>query len=182
MMAEEYKVDGLRALSATLAGLPAQLEKRMILGALRAAAQVIRKDAMQRVPILKKSDPRRRAGLVRDSITVRKSKVRNNAVYVGVSALKASQVKITKGAKKTIINKRGREQVVATRSKRDWSNPDDPAYWKFIEFGSSTHHARPFLRPAFEAKKLDAIERFKIYMSRRIVKESEKLARQQGMR
>ena len=33
----------------------------------------------------------------------------------------------------------------------------DPFYWRFVEFGTSKMSARPFLRPAFDTKKLDAV-------------------------
>lgn len=33
----------------------------------------------------------------------------------------------------------------------------DPFYWRFVEFGTSRMAARPFLRPAFDSKKLDAV-------------------------
>ena len=36
------------------------------------------------------------------------------------------------------------------------ANPDDPFYWRFVEFGTSKMAARPFLRPAFESRKFAA--------------------------
>jgi HK97 gp10 family phage protein len=34
----------------------------------------------------------------------------------------------------------------------------DGYYWRFVEFGTVKMAARPFLRPALEAKKMDAVE------------------------
>jgi HK97 gp10 family phage protein len=36
-------------------------------------------------------------------------------------------------------------------------NPRDPYYWMWVELGTSKMAARPFLRPAFEAKKVEAV-------------------------
>ena len=38
----------------------------------------------------------------------------------------------------------------------------DAYYWTWVEFGNSNMVARPFLRPAFEAKKLGAIAAFEL--------------------
>jgi HK97 gp10 family phage protein len=51
----------------------------------------------------------------------------------------------------------------------------DAYYWKFVEFGTSKMSARPFLRPAFEASKLQAVDRIQEYMAERIPREVEKL-------
>lgn len=42
--------------------------------------------------------------------------------------------------------------------------------WHFEEFGTSKHAARPFLRPAFDEKKMEVLERFKAELSKRIDK------------
>jgi HK97 gp10 family phage protein len=43
----------------------------------------------------------------------------------------------------------------------------DAYYWRYIEFGTSKMAARPFLRPAFEAKKEAAIEALTQYIAER---------------
>lgn len=52
-------------------------------------------------------------------------------------------------------------------SKRYW-------YWKFLEFGTAHMYARPFMRPAFEAKKSEAVDRIREYLAARIDKEAAK--------
>ena len=43
-----------------------------------------------------------------------------------------------------------------SNGKNSSANPDDPYYWRFVEFGTSKMPAKPFLRPAFTAKKEQA--------------------------
>jgi HK97 gp10 family phage protein len=47
-------------------------------------------------------------------------------------------------------------------------------YWRFVEFGTKSMGARPFLRPAFEAKKNDAAETIKSRLREGIAKENHK--------
>jgi len=164
-MAETIKVHGLQELSQTLMKLPAELEKRVIMGALRAAGQTIRKDAMARAPILQKPDPRRRAGTLKKNISVRRVKGKT-AVYVGVFG--ASRKKIA--------------AFKAAGGGKGANNPDDPYYWKWVEFGTKKMAARPFLRPAFEAQKYEALRMFEVYMRKRLAKEARKVALANGMR
>ena len=164
-MAETIKVHGLQELSQTLMKLPAELEKRVIMGALRAAGQTIRKEAMARAPILQEPDPRRRAGTLRKSISVRRVKGKV-AVYVGVFGLSGKRM----------------AEFKAGGGKKGANNPDDPYYWKWVEYGTKKMAARPFLRPAFEAKKFEAIRLFEAYMKKRLDKEVRKVAQANGMR
>src|SRR5574343_791236 len=159
------RLHGLDALKRTLNALPVRLEKRVIMAALRAAAQVIRKDAQSRAPVLKAAHPYRRPGTVRKAITVRRSRNSKLGVYVGVKGLGAKQIRAFK----------------ADGGKSN-QNPDDPWYWIFQEFGTQQHPPNPFLRPAFEARKFEAIRRFEEYVKVRAVKEAEKLARETGMK
>ena len=164
-MAETIKVHGLQELSQTLMKLPAELEKRVIMGALRAAGQTIRKEAMARAPILQEPDPRRRAGTLLKSISVRRVKGKV-AVYVGVFGLSGKRMAAFKAGGGT----------------KGANNPDDPYYWKWVEYGTKKMAARPFLRPAFEAKKFEAIRLFEAYMKKRLDKEVRKVAQANGMR
>jgi HK97 gp10 family phage protein len=47
---------------------------------------------------------------------------------------------------------------------------DNPNYWWLVEFGTSKMPARPFLRPAFERKKAEAIEVIRASLSRGLVR------------
>ena len=52
----------------------------------------------------------------------------------------------------------------------------DAFYARFVEFGTVKMAARPFMRPAFEAKKGEAVDAIKAYLERRIPEEVAKLA------
>jgi HK97 gp10 family phage protein len=72
---------------------------------------------------------RRKPGTVRNAITVRTSKFAkqrgNVGVFIGVRPLRGSRQK-----------KLGRAGA---------NNPNDPYYWRFVEFGTSKMAAQPFL-------------------------------------
>ena len=48
-------------------------------------------------------------------------------------------------------------------------------YWRFLEFGTSKLSAKPFLRPAFEAKKDAAVDAIKAKLAEAIEKTAAKL-------
>ena len=52
-----------------------------------------------------------------------------------------------------------------------------PRYWHFIEFGTSRMGAIPFLRPAFDTKKEEALSRFKQKLAQNIAKIQSEVAR-----
>lgn len=52
--------------------------------------------------------------------------------------------------------------------RKDKKRDRDAYYWKFIEFGTKFMAAMPFLRPAFESKKLEVLERIKQKLRERI--------------
>lgn len=163
-MADEIQVLGLKEIERTLARLPARLGEKVMRAALRAGAQVIRKDAQSRVPVLQKPDKRRKAGTVKKSITIKRSKRDKFGVFLGIQGI-------------------GKKQISAFKKgggRKGSNNPDDPYYWIFLEFGTVNQPARPFLRPAFEAQKFAALRKFEEYCKKRIVKEAEKLARELG--
>lgn len=162
-MADEIKVEGLKQLEATLKGLPARLGEKVMRGALRAAAQVIRKDAQSKAPILKEPRKGRKPGTVKNAITVRRSKQDKFGVFVGIKGLGKKAVKEFKAS-----GGKSRE------------NPDDPFYWIFLEFGTAETPAAPMLRPAFESRKYEALQKFETYSKRRVVREANKLAQENG--
>lgn len=123
-------VSGLPDLRAALLGIAPKLRRRALRNALAAGARVIRDDARRRAPVLQIAgvlkSPIRKAGTVRDAIGVRTSKIARKAGDVGV-----------------FVNVRP-----AKRGARGAKSPNDPFYWRFLEFGTAKMRASPFLQPA----------------------------------
>jgi len=141
------KIHGAREISAAMRALPPRIERRLLNRSLLAGAKPIVQDARRRAPVLAEPDPRRRAGTVRRAIragAVRPQGV-TATVYVRVRGLTQSQIRRYK-------------QRAAQGKVNASNNPNDPFYWRFIEFGTSTQPARPFLRPAFESRKGEFVQ------------------------
>ena len=165
-MAERVEVRGLRELQDALKKLPKKLERRVLNSALSAGARIMVKDAKNRAPVLKDLlNPNRRPGTLKKNIRARPIKPYEHTASVIVGVRKLSSKAIT-AFKKSQSGKKGGSQ-----------NPNDPFYWRFVEFGTSKMQARPFLRPAFEAKKFEAATTIKQKLKVRIELEAEKLNR-----
>ncbi len=121
-------IEGLDAAIATLKGLPDKLRKRALRNALAAGARIVRDAAKRATPVLSASDPAvrkgwRKPGTLKKAITVRTSKAARRAGNVGVFV----NVRPAKGAKFS-----GGKQVRA--SQRGAKNPNDPFYWRFVNW------------------------------------------------
>jgi HK97 gp10 family phage protein len=150
----EAKVEGIPDLRRELAAIPGKLRKRALRVALAAGARVVRDEAQRRAPIISASAAAvlkgyRKPGTLRKAIAVRTSKIARRSGDVGVFV----NVKPAKGARyKTITTKflglkiKGRQMVSA--GQRGAKSPDDPFYWRWIEFGRRGASAKPFLQPA----------------------------------
>jgi HK97 gp10 family phage protein len=132
----DSRFEGIDDFVAKLKLITPTLRKRVILNALKAGARLVSKEAKRLVPVMRPgaalSAPFRNVATVKKAIRVRISKADrregNIGVFVNVKPAKAGQ----RGAK----------------------NPNDPFYWRFLEFGTKKMPARPYLRPA--VGKLDA--------------------------
>lgn len=150
-MADTQRIHGLDDLNRAIKALTADLRRKVVREALRAAGSPIRKAAIAKAPVLKKSHPYRLPGTLRRSIAIKSSRVFNGqdgnvGVYISVSKRKGL------GGKASAIN------------------PFDPFYWRFQEFGTAKQAAQPFLEPAFNANTGRAIELFKLRLKARIDK------------
>jgi HK97 gp10 family phage protein len=136
---------GLNELRQRLKGLPAKLQGPPARNALHAGAKVI-KEAARHTSAW--SDD---SGFLRENIvqfSVRKSETQYDAeVRVGVRKRRAK--KRSKALVKALVR----------RNRRQKRNFVTAYYWKYLEFGTSRMGARPFMRPAFEANKVDAAQR-----------------------
>jgi HK97 gp10 family phage protein len=133
MAADTVQVKGLDELKRKLADVPKAMRKRVLRNALAAGAREVRDVAKRNAPVLTLGTslkaPYRKPGTVKQAIRVRTSKADRRAgdvgVFVNVRPAKAGQ----RGAK----------------------NPNDPFYWRFLEFGTKKMPARPFLQRATSA-------------------------------
>ncbi|MCB1900393.1 MAG: HK97 gp10 family phage protein [Rhodocyclaceae bacterium] len=130
------ELQGIDEMRRRLDQVPATLRKKVLLKALRNGAQIISRDAKARAPVLVKPAPFRKPGTVRKAISVRASKLARQAgdvgVFVGVKALR--------GARQKKLGKAGAK------------NPNDPYYWRFLEFDTKRGPGRKFLTNAANTK------------------------------
>jgi HK97 gp10 family phage protein len=145
----EIKVQGLAELRNALARLPQNVGRNALRGAVNAGAKAIADEVRDRSPV--DTGTLRRA-VYRKQIRELSGPVRQT-FFVGVRHGKRYQN--VKAGKKTVNM--------------------DAWYWRFIEFGTRRMPARPFLRPAFDAQKMAAIEAIRAYLARRIPLEAAKL-------
>lgn len=163
------KVNGIPDLKAALAGIVPKLRVRALRNALAAGARVVQKTARQATPVLNPSalavrKGYRKPGTVQRAISVRTSKIARKAGDVGVFV----NVRPAKGAKfktKTtkVLGLKFRSKTQTRASQRGAKSPNDPYYWRFIEFGTRTGTAaRGFLQAG--ARQLD--EALRVFVAR----------------
>lgn len=128
----EVKVGGFDALRQALVDAPETIRVKAVRAALRKAGSVFKSAAQAAAPYLVVATKRRGVGTVKKAIIVRNSKFARRAgdegVFIGVRPLR--------GARQKTLGKAGA------------NNPNDPFYWRFLEFGTKKMTARPFLSPA----------------------------------
>ena len=107
-------VEGMDQLKATLLALPDKIRRKVLLSALRKGAAVVRKAARAATPELAKPTPYRTKGLLKKRLMVRVSRTSKAAGHVGV-----------------FVNIRPAEGT-----QRGARSPNDPFYWRFVNFGT----------------------------------------------
>jgi len=133
MAGEVVRIEGLDNLKRKLAEVPKAMRKRVLRNALAAGAREVRDVAKRNAPVMTLGTslkaPYRKPGTVKQAIRVRTSKADRRAGDVGV-----------------FVNVRP-----AKSGQRGAKNPNDPFYWRFLEFGTRKMPARPFLQRATSA-------------------------------
>ena len=133
MAGEVVRIEGLDELKRKLAEVPKAMRKRVLRNALAAGAREVRDVAKRNAPVMTLGTslkaPYRKPGTVKQAIRVRTSKADRRAGDVGV-----------------FVNVRP-----AKAGQRGARNPNDPFYWRFLEFGTRKMPARPFLQRATSA-------------------------------
>lgn len=154
------QIKGLAELNRALSQLPDRLARNVLRGSVAAGAAVIRREARERAPRAVGPMPAGQPppGTLKRAIysaqARRLSGLLQQVYHVGVVSGKRAKIGKAKSGKSK-----------------------DAYYWRFVEFGTVKMAAQPFLRPAFEAKKLEAVEAIRRYMAERIEREVNLLPR-----
>lgn len=150
-MAELKHVKGLSELLAALDQLPDNVSKNVLRGMVNAGATVIKNEARAMAPV--------DTGALRQSIIQKHIPEKSNKFVQTYYVTVRSGPRFKKiGGKLTRI-----------------TGAPDAFYWRFLEFGTKKMAAKPFMRPAFETRKYEAIEAMKVYGEERVVKELKKI-------
>lgn len=144
-MAETVRVAGLDGVLERLQALPAAVGAKgggPARAALAKGARVFRDQAIANAP--------RDTGLLQESIVAR----RDSRPPWMVGASEAYYVGVRRKARRYANTKRNRGKG---RAGKTYFVDGTAFYWLFLEFGTEKMAARPFLRPAFESRKEDAL-------------------------
>lgn len=141
-MTISVKVQGLKELGKKMQDLGRKTSNRIAAKAMRQGGIIVRDTARAKAPVLAQNVPHRKRGTLKKAITTR-TKIRKGGKTETIIWVK----KPTSGQISRFKGKSGRSGAY---------NPNDPFYWRFVEFGTSKMAARPFLRPAFEQSKQQA--------------------------
>lgn len=179
-MSSSERIEGLSELSRALKQLPQNIAKNVLRGAVNAGATVIRNQAVLNAPIyhgeVSKGHPP--PGTLK--LAIRQKHIQGESddqhqVFI---------VFVKKGDFHSYVNNRRNRQLGraagfsvsnGAHDAQQWQDAGDAYYWWMVEFGNSHAPAHPFLRPAFETRKMEAVERIKQYLIDRIPLEAAKL-------
>lgn len=127
---------GIADFREALTSIPTKLRRRALLNSLRKAGRVVQGAARAAAPVLTLAGalkaPYRKPGTVQKAIAVRTSRVATKAGDVGVFV----NVKPLPGNRYRTVRTGlfGKRRVLVKASKRSAQNPNDPFYWRFVNF------------------------------------------------
>lgn len=164
----EFKVNGFADLEKALRDLPDKIAKKAMASASMAGARVLANAVKDSAPVAShihwRYDYRRKA-----RGGGRKGKIEKFLVYPG-------NIKFNVRVKRARTSGGQFEAMYSVGPMKRGGTPStDPFYWRFVEFGTSKMAARPFLRPAFDAKRNEIIEAMRARLAERIDREVAKL-------
>ena len=148
-MADTKNLTGFAELAKALRDLGPRVGRKHLRAATSKGAAVIRKKARELAPV--------DTGEMRKDIQQKREKTSGDNI--------ASYSVYTRSGKKSRMSGKAR-------------NVDkDSFYWKFQEFGTAKMPAQPFMRPAFESEKENAVDVLGAELDKRIQKEAADMAR-----
>lgn len=145
-MTEFVKIEGLKELQDKLRTLAPNVARNGLRAAVSAAAADVRNEARALAPV--------DTGEMRRDIQIKRERAS--------TTFRAIYSVFVRSGKKSRLAGKGRDVQ------------KDSYYWRFVEFGTSKMAARPFLRPAFERTKQQAVEKIKAKLIERIEEEAGK--------
>lgn len=131
-MSDTAKLEGFKELAEALRELGPRVARNTLRRAVSAGAVVIRNDARSRAPV--------DTGEMKKDIQVKRERDNRGLMVANYSVFVRTGKKSRLSGAKRDVNK-------------------DSFYWRFVEFGTAKMAAQPFMRPAFEAKKEEAVAR-----------------------
>lgn len=153
------RIEGLAELAKAMRELPERVARNGLRAAVNAGASVIKKEAIAKAPELTGA---LKANLYQKQIREQSGPMQQT-FYVGVKNGVAKYAK-------TAANRRAGKVGVYKNAGSTW-------YWFLNEFGSSKQPARPFMRPAFETQKENAVAAIAKKLDERIQKHANDLAK-----
>lgn len=147
-----WKVEGLREMGAAMRELSGPAALRVAGSMTGAGAQVIKKESIHNV----ERSPSIETRSLHDSVIVKK--------------IPRSQTNLTS---EHIVTVRGRGKIIK-RGKRKGQRETEAPHARFVEFGTVSMPAEPFLRPAFDQKKGAAVDAMKARGAKRLQEEARK--------
>lgn len=161
MATEIRSVQGLSELLRAMEQLPREIASKnggILRRALFAAAKVIRDEARITAP--------KRTGLLSQHVIAYRDRNpgASDMPHFGMAA----------GGERYLIGVRrikkkygeNRENRRKRRAGQSYTRDGSAFYWRFLEFGTAKMAAKPFMRPAFEARKYEALSVFKAALER----------------
>jgi HK97 gp10 family phage protein len=148
----QMKIDGLKQLDEALKQLPIELQKKELRAAVAKSSTIVKNEILAKAPV--------DTGRLRDNVYRAYAKDKSD------SGRSTYVVGIRFGKKKRYVNDKRNRKL--NRAGKSYLTAGEAFYWTFIEFGTKKMPARPFLRPAFEAKKMEVIDSIKQSLTKAI--------------
>jgi HK97 gp10 family phage protein len=151
-MADEWKIEGLRELGEALKLFPEKIAGKIMRAAVSSGAAVVRDDAKRRASEYREPRTACVGGSSWDIEGKIPAPIRTGTLARAVSMKHARGGNTYNEAYEVYVRSARTDKKVKAYGKYD------AYYWRFVEFGTVKMTKRPFMRPAFEAKKHAAAE------------------------
>lgn len=145
------RIEGLAQLERALRELPERIAHRALRVSVYAGAKVIRDAARAQAPKAAQSLGHKRPS----PGTLKRSVIMKHIRELSGGGRQTFYVLVRQGRKYRNQGKRG-------------NLSQDAWYWRFVEFGTRKMNARPFLRPALESRRREAVGAIKQRLTQRI--------------